>query len=97
MNDNVFEEYKGAFTEQYAAHQLISEGIVPDYYSNDNSSLEIDFLNKLQELFPIEVKASFNLKTKSLKTVLSNHPGMTGWRFSSGNYRKEEPITDVPL
>lgn len=97
LNDNAFEEYKGAFTEQYVAQQLISEGIVPYYYSKDNSSLEIDFLIQFREVFPIEVKASVNLKAKSLKTVLSNHPGMTGWRFSLGDYRKEEHITNVPL
>lgn len=97
LNDNAFEEYKGAFTEQYVAQQLFSEGITPYYYSKENSTLEIDFLVQLEEMFPIEVKASVNLNAKSLKTLLGNHPDMTGWRFSLSDFKKEERLINVPL
>lgn len=45
IGDNIFEEYKGAFSENYVLQQL---RVVPHtyiyYYSNDNSTMEIDFV-----------------------------------------------------
>lgn len=41
----IFEEPKGAPTEQYVCQQLVSDcGLVPYYWSAENSSGEIDFL-----------------------------------------------------
>lgn len=41
----IFEEPKGALTEQYVCQQLVSDcGLVPYYWSAENSSGEIDFL-----------------------------------------------------
>ena len=41
----IFEEIKGALTEQYVCQQLVSEcGFTPYYWSAENSSGEIDFL-----------------------------------------------------
>lgn len=73
------------------------EGITPQYYSKENSTLKIDFLVQLEEMFPIEVKASVNLNAKNLKTLLGNHSDMTGWRFSLSDFKKEERIINVPL
>ncbi len=64
IGDNVFEEYKGAFTENYVLQQLksLSRTFVY-YYSNDNSTLEIDFVVQHEaHVIPIEVKAEENLR-----------------------------------
>lgn len=44
VSGKAFTEYKGAFTEQYVAQQLISAGVKPYYFTNSSSTLEIDFL-----------------------------------------------------
>lgn len=41
----IFEEPRGALIEQYVCQQLVSDcGLVPYYWSAENSSGEIDFL-----------------------------------------------------
>ena len=97
LGNGIFGEYKGAFTEQYAAQTMLPCGAAPCYFSAENSTLKLDFVLQEDDVYPIEVKAEENLRSKSLQTVLRNHPGMTGWRFSMSNYRKQESLVNVPL
>lgn len=99
IGDNVFEEYKGAFTENYVLQQLKS---LPRtfiyYYSNDNSTLEIDFVVQHEaHVIPIEVKAEENLRAKSLRQFVTDNPGLHGVRFSMSDYREQDWLTNVPL
>lgn len=95
--ENYFSEYKGAFTEQYAAQELIALGEKVYYYSKENSSLEIDFLIQKGEVYPLEIKAEENLKSKSLRTVYENNPNVKPCRFSMSDYRKQDWMINVPL
>ena len=97
VKDNIFEEFKGSFTEQYVLQEIIASGLKPYYYSNDSSSLEIDFVTQKEKVYPIEVKAEENLKSKSLKTVIGNDTNLVGWRFSMSNYRDQKWMINVPL
>lgn len=97
MGKDFFSEYKGAFTEQYVAQELISNGEVPYYYSKENSTLEIDFIVQKEELYPIEVKAEENIKSKSLRTVFEGNPKVNPCRFSMLNYKQQDWMTNVPL
>jgi predicted AAA+ superfamily ATPase len=97
IENSIFSEYKGAFTEQYAAQQMISTGEKLYYYSKENSTLEIDFLLQKSELYPIEVKAEENVRAKSLRQVVDYNPGMTGWRFSMSGYVDQEWMVNIPL
>ena len=99
LGDNVFMEYKGAFTENYVLQQLKS---VPRtfvyYYSNENSTMEIDFVVQHDnEVIPVEVKAEENLRAKSLRQFITDNPGLHGLRFSMSGYREQEWMTNVPL
>lgn len=99
IGDNVFEEYKGAFTENYVLQQLKS---LPHtfvyYYSNDNSTLEIDFVVQHDaHIIPIEVKAEENLRAKSLRQFVTDNSGLHGVRFSMSDYREQDWLTNVPL
>lgn len=99
IGDNVFEEYKGAFTENYVLQQLkaLSRTFVY-YYSNDNSTLEIDFVVQHEaHVIPIEVKAEENLRAKSLRQFVTDNLGLHGVRFSMSDYREQDWLTNVPL
>ena len=50
VGSNIFSEYKGAFTEQFVAQQLYSENHELFYYTNENSTLEIDFVLQEEEV-----------------------------------------------
>jgi predicted AAA+ superfamily ATPase len=95
--EKVFSEYKGAFTEQYVIQELIALGEKPYYYSKENSTLEIDCLIQKEGLYPIEIKAEENLKSKSLRTVYDSNPSVFPCRFSMSGYREQEWMFNIPL
>lgn len=95
----IFEEFKGALTEQYVCQQLVSDcGLVPYYWSAANSSGEIDFLTqKSNKVFAIEVKAEENLKARSLRAFKESHPEIDSVRFSLSGYREQDWMRNIPL
>ena len=99
LGSRVFEEYKGAFTEQFVAQQIASCGnYTLYYYTNDNSTSEIDFVTQMSDrALPIEVKAEENLRSRSLKAVLDKDAGLRGLRISMSDYREEERFDNLPL
>ena len=99
LGDNVFEEYKGTFTEQYVLEQLkcYTRSDVY-YYDSEKSKLELDFLLQAEAyLIPIEVKAEENLKSKSLRQFYLDHERSIPVRFSMSAYRKQDWLTNIPL
>ena len=99
VGNRVFTEFKGALTEQHICQQLVSEcGLVPYYWSAENSSGEIDFLvQNGGSVFAIEVKAEENLRAKSLRAFKDAHPEVSAVRFSLSGYREQEWMRNVPL
>ena len=95
----IFTEFKGALTEQYVCQQLVSDcGLVPYYWSAENSSGEIDFLvQRRNSVFAIEVKAEENLRSKSLRAFKESHPEINSVRFSLSGYREQDWMRNVPL
>ena len=97
VGSNIFSEYKGAFTEQFVAQQLYFENHKLFYYTNENSTLEIDFVLQKEDVYLLEVKAELNVHSKSLKTVLDKNINLKGIRFSMLTYRIQERIENIPL
>ena len=94
----VFEEFKGALTEQFVAQELVSKEMELYYFSAENSSSEIDFiLQKGESCIPVEVKASENLQAQSLRAYCRKYNPKVAVRTSMSNYRKEEWMVNVPL
>ena len=97
--DNELYDSKGAITENYVVSQIATmRDVTMCYYSNENHTLEIDML--LQErsnIWPIEIKAEENLRSKSLSTYVKNNPSLTGLRFSMSDYRDQQWMFNVPL
>ena len=99
QGNDLFTEYKGALTEQFVLQELVCHrDIQIGYYTNERSTAEIDFLvDTGVHLIPLEVKASTNLKAKSLKAYIEKfHPAMA-IRSSMADYRREEMILNLPL
>ena len=99
LGSKVFEEYKGAFTEQYVEQQIVSGGNSSlYYYTNENSTSEIDFVMQFKDsLLPIEVKAEENLHARSLKAVLDKDQSLRGLRISMSDYRQDARFDNLPL
>ena len=97
VNNAAFTEYKGAFTEQYVLQEIIPLHKKVYYYSKENSPLEIDFILQKERVYPIEVKAEENLRSKSLRTVYEANNALVPCRFSMAGYRVQDWLTNIPL
>jgi len=97
--NTIFEEFKGALTEQYALQQLKTIPDIPIYYwSADKANAEIDFvIQHMSNVVPIEVKAAENLQAKSLKSFKGRYPESIAVRTSMSDYREEDWLLNVPL
>ncbi|MGN0878887.1 MAG: ATP-binding protein [Oligosphaeraceae bacterium] len=95
----IFEEFKGALTEQYVHQQLLAEcGITPFYWASNDSQCEIDFLYQVgNSMIPHEVKAGENLRAKSLMFFSHRHRLPLAVRSSMAAYRVDHiPTQPTP-
>lgn len=97
QKNTIFEEYKGAFAEQYVAQTLNLKFDNIFYYTNQDCTNKLDFIIEKNELYPIEVKARTNTKSKSLVNNLQQNNDLKGFRFSMNNFNETERITNFPL
>lgn len=96
--NKIFQEFKGALTEQFVAQELVAAGMELFYYTVENSSGELDFIiQKGMDIIPVEVKAEENLQAKSLKGFNKKFNPNISIRTSMSNYRKQEWMVNVPL
>ncbi|GHT76112.1 ATPase [Bacteroidia bacterium] len=95
----LFEEYKGALTEQFVMQQLTAvEMDYIGYWTNEKSTNEVDFVvQHAGEITPVEVKAGENLQSKSFKFFCEKYNPQTAIRTSLSDFRQESWMTNVPL
>ena len=101
-SNDVFKEFKGAFSENYVLQQLVlHDHLSICYFTKENSQVEVDFLVQTQErIIPIEVKAEENVKSKSLRQFITiDHAGknLKGLRCSMLPYKDQEWMENIPL
>lgn len=96
--NNLFVEFKGALTEQYVLQQLICDtNYTPYYFGTDKATFEQDFLiQKENEIIPIEVKASTNVRSQSLKTFSEKYKPKLSVRFSLLPYCDQTWMINIP-
>jgi len=98
VGNNIFKEYKGAFTEVYVQSQLATTDIPTYYHTVERSRIELDFVIQLTDnVYPVEVKAEENVKAKSMKVFIGNHPALKGIRLSMRNYENQPWLENIPL
>lgn len=97
----VFEEFKGALTEQYVLQEIVAaQNKMPLYWGRgaEHGHAELDFvIEKAAGLVPIEVKAEENLRSKSLRAYIDRYHPHEALRFSLANYREQQDMKNVPL
>lgn len=98
ISNNVFTEFKGAFTEQYVMQQLKVLGFTPYYWSNSKTPAEIDFIVQHENrIVPIEVKAEENVRSRSLSQFIKDNPELKGLRISMNGYVDQGWMENIPL
>ena len=100
VGDNVFKEFKGAFTEQFVLQQLVAQGFSPYYWSSDKTPAEIDFVVQTEHrVIPVEVKAEENVRARSMSEYIKKHPDyqLKGLRISMMGYQDQGWMENIPL
>lgn len=97
--NSIFNEFKGALTEQYVLQQLISDNNNSVFYwTAQNASSEVDFLVQYDaRVIPIEVKAEENLQAKSLKVFHQKYKTPLNVRISMSDSRQQDWLVNLPL
>lgn len=97
--NRLFEEFKGALTEQYVLQQLITDPVNDIFYwSAENATSELDFLIQTDEnIIPLEVKAEENLQAKSLKVFTQKYGIKNAVRVSMSDFREQDWVINFPL
>ncbi len=95
--NRLFEEFKGALTENYVLQMLVAQGLDVHYFTFDNK-YEIDYMIQYKnEIIPIEVKSSENVNNTSLKIYNGIYHPKVRIRFSMKNLNKDENLMNIPL
>jgi predicted AAA+ superfamily ATPase len=95
----LFNEYEGAFVENYVAQQLVSHFHQQLYYwRSKGGKAELDFLFEFEgNICPLEVKAGINPKSKSLKSYDLQFKPDRLMRTTLLNFKKDGKIYNLPL
>jgi predicted AAA+ superfamily ATPase len=95
----LFNEYEGAFVENYVAQQLVSHFHQQLYYwRSKGGKAELDFLFEFEgNICPLEVKAGINPKSKSLRSYDLQFKPDRLMRTTLLNFKKDGKIYNLPL
>jgi len=93
--------FKGVVAENYVATQLRINGFDLFYYTekaNGADALETDFIIQYDgKVIPVEVKASDNTQSKSLRSYIDKFNPTYAIRISTKNFGLVNKIKSVPL
>lgn len=95
----IFEEFKGALTEQYVLQELSAfPQLSASYYWTSGAAAEVDFIfSDGLKVYPLEAKAGSNVHAKSLKSYGERfHPHLL-FRTSLLPYEKNGNLVNIPL
>jgi len=94
----LFTHFKGAFTEQYVAEELVASGVHPYYWSTDEGMAEVEFVVQgATAIYPLEVKAKRNLQAKSLASYDARFKPDHCLRSSLAKHGLGARTDDLPL
>jgi len=93
-----FDGFKGALAENYIMQVLVTNGFEPFYWGSQGKA-EVDFVfqDKQGHIIPLEGKSADNVRSKSLKTFVSQYKPPYSIRVSTKNFGFENNIKSIPL
>lgn len=100
-DSELYNNFKGAFTENFVLTELLTQGIRPYFWRSGNTA-ELDFLfEREDQIIPVEAKAELHTWAKSYRQYCKKYKPHTGFKFSMknvGDHIVEGTLTySVPL
>jgi len=95
----MFRMHHGAFVENYVAQQLVASlGEPLFYWKNEGKKAEVDFVVELENgIFPLEVKAGVNPKSKSLHSFGAQFHSSRLLSTTLLNLKADGRMINIPL
>ncbi|MGV7224284.1 MAG: ATP-binding protein, partial [Nitrospinales bacterium] len=99
LGDRLFNEYEGAFVENFVAQQLMAHFGQPlHYWRSKGGKAELDFLCEFSgRIYPLEVKAGINPRSKSLRSYDMQFSPPVLLRATLLNLKENGKILNLPL
>ncbi|MCX6991280.1 MAG: ATP-binding protein [Chlamydiae bacterium] len=95
--NELFQEFRGAITENYVAQELVHSQY-PLFYWTSEGKAELDFIIEQDDfIYPLEVKSGNSSKKKSLRVYGDTYQPKMLIRTSPMNLRKDGDILNCPL
>ena len=96
----IFEEFKGALTEQYVCQELqnFTETLETNYYWSSSATAEVDFLiSDGLDVYPLEAKAGVTMNAKSLKLYREKYSPKWSVRTSLLPYERNNSYKTINI
>ncbi len=94
----IFNEFNGAFVENFVAQELRFYENEQLHYWTSKSDAEVDFIIESEKyIFPVEVKSGLNRNTKSLRSYSDKYKPKTIFRLSPRNLVQNNDFINIPL
>ncbi len=98
QGNQLFQEFKGAFVENYVAQQLTSHQEAEIYYWKSDGSAEIDFIREYNHhIFPLEAKSGITPHSKSLLFYAKKYNPRILSRATLLNLKHDGKVCNYPL
>lgn len=96
--DRIFQEFEGAFVENYVTQQLKAAKGMELCYWQSSGSAEVDFVCEYSgHILPLEAKAGINPRSKSLKSFDQKYAPPVLFRTTLLNLKKDDRFVNIPL
>ena len=94
----IFNEFNGAFIENFVAQELRYHKYDQLFYWTSRSDAEVDFLiESNNNIFPLEVKSGLNRNIKSLRSYADKYNPDKIFRLSPRNLIQSDDFVNIPL
>ncbi len=95
--NELFQEFRGALTENYVAQELARDQYGLYYWSSENTA-ELDFVIQHEDnIYPLEIKSGESSRKKSLKVYDDKYHPKLLIRCSPLNLKKDGNVLNCPL
>jgi predicted AAA+ superfamily ATPase len=94
----LYSEFKGALVENFVLTEIVTLHDTVPYYWKSKNTAEVDFLMQIGgTIVPMEVKASQNVKSRSLGVYREKYQPEIAIRTSLRNLRRDGALLNIPL
>ncbi len=94
----LFQDYNGAFIENFVASELVASGYNELFYWASKSAAEVDFIVQNGEsIYPLEVKSGLSKNKKSLISYNEKYSPKLLFRCSPRNFTCDGHFINLPL